>query len=59
MKKAFTLAEVLSALAIVGVIVAVTVPTLQAGFLDRKYKSLAKKAHLTLQQAIDATMLGN
>ena len=57
MKKAFTLAEVLAALAIVGVIAAVTVPTLQAGYLDRKYKSLAKKAHLTLQQAVDATIL--
>ncbi|MBQ3102213.1 type II secretion system protein [bacterium] len=57
MKKAFTLAEVLAALAIVGVIASVTVPTLQAGYQDRKYKSLVKKAHLTLQQAYDATIL--
>ncbi len=57
MKKAFTLAEVLAALAIVGVIASVTIPTLQAGYHDKKYKSLVKKAHLTLQQAIDATML--
>lgn len=57
MKKAFTLAEVLAALAIVGVIASVTIPTLQAGYQDKKYKSLAKKAHLTLQQALDATML--
>ncbi len=57
MKKAFTLAEVLAALAIVGVIASVTVPTLQAGFHDRKYKSLAKKAQLTLQQSVDATLL--
>lgn len=57
MKKAFTLAEVLAALAIVGVIASVSIPTLQAGYMDRKYKSLAKKAHLTLQQGIEATML--
>ncbi len=57
MKKAFTLAEVLAALAIVGVIASVTVPTLQAGYQDRKYQALTKKAHLTLQQAIEATML--
>ena len=57
MKKAFTLAEVLAALAIVGVIASVSIPTLQAGYQDRKYKSLAKKVHSTLQQAIEATML--
>ena len=57
MKKAFTLAEVLAALAIVGVIASVSIPTLQAGYQDRKYKSLAKKAHSTLQQAIESTIM--
>lgn len=56
MKKAFTLAEVLLVLAIIGVIAALTVPNLVTSNMDKKYAALAKKAQTTLQQAIDTKM---
>ena len=56
MKKAFTLAEVLLVLAIIGVIAALTVPNLVTSNMDKKYVALAKKAQTTLQQAIDTKM---
>lgn len=40
MKKAFTLAEVLITLGIVGVVAAITIPTLIAGYQKKKWLML-------------------
>ncbi len=52
--KAYTLAEVLSTLAIIGVIAAITIPTLSTSNDDKRYLALTKKALFTLQGATDA-----
>ena len=52
--KAFTLTEVLLTLAIIGVITAITVPSLMAQNHARKYQTMTKKAIYTLQAAVDA-----
>ena len=52
--KAFTLAEVLLTLAIIGVIAAVTIPALNSSNQDKKFLALTKKALVTLQGATDA-----
>ncbi len=51
MKKAFTLAEVLITLGIIGVVAAMTIPTLIANTRSREYRSKLKKAISTLSQA--------
>ncbi len=51
--KAFTLAEVLLVLAIIGVIAAVTIPATMQQSAEKKYAALAKKAVSSLQNAID------
>lgn len=51
--KAFTLAEVLLVLAIIGVIAAVTIPATMQQSAEKKYAALAKKAVSTIQNAID------
>lgn len=50
--KAFTLAEVLITLGIIGVVAALTVPTLMNNIQDRQYKSAYKKAYSALNQAV-------
>ncbi len=52
-KQAFTLAEVLLVLAIIGVIAAVTIPAIMQQSSEKKFATLAKKAQSTLQNAID------
>jgi len=45
MKKAFTLAEVLITLGIIGVVAAMVIPALNNGIQDMKYKTAYKKAY--------------
>ncbi len=52
-KQAFTLAEVLLVLAIIGVIAAVTIPAIMQQSSEKKFSALAKKAFTTLQNAIN------
>lgn len=52
--KAFTLAEVLLTLSIIGVVAAVTIPTLTTSNQNKKFLALTKKALVTLQGATDA-----
>ena len=52
-KSAFTLAEVLLVLAIIGVIAAVTIPAIMQQSSEKKFSALAKKAQSTLQNAIN------
>ena len=52
-KTAFTLAEVLLVLAIIGVIAAVTIPGIMQQSSEKKFAALAKKTVSTLQNAID------
>ncbi len=52
-KSAFTLAEVLLVLAIIGVIAAVTIPSIMQQSSEKKYAALAKKASSTLQNAVN------
>lgn len=51
MKKAFTLAEVLITLGIIGVVAAMTIPTLIANTRSQQYRSKFKKAISTISQA--------
>ena len=51
-KGAFTLAEVLLTLAIIGVVAAMTVPSLMTSTEDKKLGAGAKKAYNTLQNAV-------
>ncbi len=52
MKKGFTLAEVLITLGIIGVVAAMTIPTLIANTNGAKYRSQYKKTLSTLNQAV-------
>lgn len=52
-KKAFTLAEVLTTLMIIGVIAAITIPTLNQHTKNNEYVSGCLKAYSTLSGAID------
>ncbi len=52
MKQAFTLVEVLLTLVIIGVIAAITIPTLINYLNDIEYKSMWKKDFSTLNQAV-------
>lgn len=51
MKKAFTLAEVLITLGIVGVVAAITIPTLIAGYQKKETVTALKKMYSSLTQA--------
>ena len=52
MKKAFTLAEVLITLGIIGVVAAMTMPSLTTKVKDTELKSRAKKAYSAISQAV-------
>ncbi len=54
--KAFTLAEVLLVLAIIGVIAAITIPATMQQSAEKKYAALAQKAFSTIQNAVDLKM---
>lgn len=51
MKKAFTLAEVLITLGIVGIVAAITIPTLIAGYQKKEAVNALKKMYSSLTQA--------
>lgn len=52
MKKGFTLAEVLITLVIIGIVAAITIPTMINTTDDREYKAAYKKAMSSLNQAL-------
>ena len=52
-KYGFTLAEVLLTLAVIGVVAALTVPSLMSSTMDKKLVVGAKKAYNTLQNAVE------
>ncbi|MCD7878503.1 MAG: type II secretion system GspH family protein [Candidatus Gastranaerophilales bacterium] len=58
-KNAFTLSEVLITLVIVGIIAAITVPTLMANYRKQATLSKLKKFHSTLANAVKLTELDN
>ncbi len=51
-KKGFTLAEVLITLGIIGIVAAMTIPSLLTNIQDRQFKSMYKKYFSTLSQAM-------
>ncbi len=55
MKKGFTLAEVLITLAIIGVVAALTIPSVIVKTQQQEFKTAAKKAHSVLSQAVQLT----
>lgn len=55
MKKGFTLAEILITLAIIGVIAALTIPSVVIKNQQREYRTAAKKAYSVLLQAAQLT----
>jgi prepilin-type N-terminal cleavage/methylation domain-containing protein len=57
--KAFTLAEVLIALVIIGIIAAITVPTLIQRYQDQALKSALKKNYSVLKSALDKYQVEN
>lgn len=52
MKKAFTLAEILITLGIIGIVAAMTLPTVITNIQDKQFKSAFKKQYSTIAQAI-------
>ena len=55
MKKGFTLAEVLITLAIIGVVAALTIPSVIVKTQQQEFKTAAKKAYSVLSQAVQLT----
>lgn len=56
-KKAFTLAEVLITLVIIGVVAAITVPTIQSNANQQAHKAQFKKAVSTINGALQKTVI--
>ncbi len=56
MKKAFTLAEVLVTLGVLGVVAALTMPNLMKGWQNRSYVTQLRKVHTELSQATEQAM---
>ena len=54
--RSFTLAEVLITLVIIGVIAAITVPTLMAQYRKKEYVTQLKKAYSTLSNGFKLAM---
>lgn len=52
MKDGFTLAEVLITLAIIGIVAAMTLPTVINNTQDKQFKAMFKKQYSALAQAI-------
>jgi prepilin-type N-terminal cleavage/methylation domain-containing protein len=57
--KAFTLAEVLIALVVIGIVAAITVPTLIQRYQDQALKSALKKNYSVLKSALDKYQVEN
>jgi len=58
-RRAFTLSEVLITLGIIGVVAAMTIPTLMNDIQDTQYKTAYKKAYSTLSQALSQANTDN
>ncbi len=58
-KKSFTLAEILIALTIIGIISAITVPLIFAAYQEQAIKSSLKKNYSVLKQALDKYQIDN
>lgn len=58
-RKAFTLAEVLITLGILGVVIAMTIPGLMQNIQDRQFKEAAKEAFSKASQAVQMMKLDN
>lgn len=58
-KRAFTLAEVLITLAIIGVVAALTLPTLIKNIQDAQFKNAAKEAFSKASQAVQQIKIDN
>src|SRR5574344_629312 len=56
---AFTLAEVLITLAIIGVVAALTIPTLIKNYQQKQYETQLKKTYSTLSQAFQSAAANN
>lgn len=52
-KKAFTLAEVLITLGIIGIVAAITIPTLMQNIQDQQFKQMWKKEYSVISQAYE------
>ena len=59
MKRGFTLAEVLITLGIIGVVAAMTMPTLNAKFQKREFITELKKIYSEIYQALGKLALNN
>ncbi len=58
-KAAFTLAEVLITLAIIGIVAAMTIPTLISKYQDNQFKTAYKKAYSDLNQVLMSSLAYN
>ncbi len=58
-KAAFTLAEVLITLAIIGIVAAITIPSLIQSYKKTEYSTKLKKFYSTMQQAIQMSEIDN
>lgn len=58
-KKGFTLAEVLITLGIIGVVAAITIPSLMQNIQDKQFKEAAKTAFSKASQAVQQMRLDN
>lgn len=56
-KKAFTFAEVMITLALLGIVAAIIIPVILANINERRWVTGCKKAYTTLSQATDAAIL--
>ena len=58
-KVAFTLAEVLITLGIIGVVAAITLPSLISNYQDKQFKTAYKKAYSDMSQALEDGIVEN
>ena len=58
-KAAFTLAEVLITLGIIGVVAAITLPSLISNYQDKQFKTAYKKAYSDMSQALEDGIVEN
>ena len=59
LKRGFTLAEVLITLGIIGVVAALTIPTLISEYQDKQFKAAYKKAYADLNQVVLSSLAYN
>ncbi len=59
MKKAFTLAEILVTIGIIGVVAALTMPSLIQNYKKKEYSTRLKRFYSTMSQAIKLSEIDN